>query len=268
MRFLISNYSHPWFTEPYYFNAGINLIEGASSVLFDNQRSAYDNFDISKPDVFVTHASQLNGDIVHYLKNNTSIKIAINVNSVDDENISKLNDFLKLQNIEPLFFGSQNSSANVKYVKILEAADIFLQSGTEAYKIQQLIFVDKPEDIVESNCTRHYVSTRQDLSNVVDFILPINGLNMIFTNYNEIIFKGDSFIGSQIAFNAIYSGTKVIFDTKESSSLDKIDDIFKNQKLLSSVRNKHTGMHRLKTLLSSLQCTELSKKVESELAKL
>jgi hypothetical protein len=268
MRFLISNYSTPWFTEPYYFNAGINLIEGATSNLFDNQRSVYDNFDMSKPDIFVTHAIQLNWDIVHYLKNNHNIKIAININNVDDENISKINDFLKLQTIEPFFFGAKNSNVNGKFVKVSEAADIFLHSGGDAYRIEKLIFVEKPEDIIPVDYTCHYTSIKQELANIVDFILPINGLNSIFKNYDEIVFKGDFFIGSQISFNAIYSGTKVVFDSKESNSLDKIDDIFKNQKLLSSVKNRHTGLHRLKTLLSSLQCTELAKKVESELEKL
>lgn len=269
MKFLISNYSTPWFTEPYYFNAGLNLIDGETCTMFDNQRSVYDNFDKSQPDIFITHASQINNDIVHYLKSSGKIKLVMNINGVDDTNISKIVDFLKLHKIDYALFGcNEINQPEVKFIKVPEAADIFLNYLDSRYNIEKLIFIDKPEDIIDSKITCHYTSNNQELTSIVDFILPINILTSIFKNYNEIVFKGDSFIGSQISFNAIYSGTKVVFDTKDSPSLDKINDIFKNQKLLSSVRNKHTGLHRLKTLLNYLQLTDITKKLESEINKL
>lgn len=268
MRFLISNYSTPWFTEPYYFNAGLNLLAEGSSFFLDNQRSIYDNFDRFKPDVFITHASQMNGDIIHYLKNAKNIKLVISVKSVDDENINKVSEFLKSQNIDHILFGDRDLTLESKFVKIPEAADIFLQYSEPVYSIDKLIFIDKPEDITDTDLTCHYTSNRQELNDTVDFMLPINGYNAIFKNYDEIVFKGDSFIGSQISFNAIYSCTKVVFDTKDPNNLDKISNIFKNQKLLSSVKNKHTGLHRLKTLLNFIQCSDLAKKLESEIEKL
>ncbi|MFN9956944.1 MAG: hypothetical protein ACK55I_27900, partial [bacterium] len=66
----------------------------------------------------------------------------------------------------------------------------------------------------------------------------------------------------------IYSGTKVIFDTKESNDLEQINSIFKGGKLLSSVKNKHTCLHRVKSLLSQLNCKDIIEKLESEISKL
>lgn len=266
MRFLISNYSTPWFTEPYYFNTALNLLDGETSVMFDNQRSVYDNFDNVKPDVFITHSSQINNDVIHYIKSNSRIKLVINVNGIDNNNISKIVDFLQLANIDFALFGcNELDKPEAKFIRIPEAADIFLHYIDNEYRIEQLIFIEKPEDIIENTGTCHYTSNKEELANVVDFMLPINGLTSIFKNYDEIVFKGSSFIGSQISFNAIYSGTKVIFDTKDHNSIDKIDSIFKNQKLLTSVKNKHTCLHRLKSLMSQISCHEIAQKIENKI---
>jgi hypothetical protein len=264
MKFLISNYSNPWHTEPYYFNAGLNSIDGVKSVIFNNQQSVYDNFDRVKPSVFITHASHISRDIVSYLKNN-EIQLVVNTNWIEPEKISQMNVLLDSEGIKPVFFGFDDIKIDgVKYFRILPGADIFLNSSNKEYSIDKLIFVTQKEEIVELDGTYHYATVNQELAQDVDILLPITLLNTLFTNYNEVIFKGSLYVGSQLSFNAINSGTKVVFDTKDKNLLDRIDSIFKGQKLLSSVKSKHTCLHRLKTLLSSLHIDEKA----SELTKI
>ena len=254
MRFLISNYSTPWNTEPLYINNCLLNIKENSKILNPNN-SIYDEFDAFKPDVFITHISHLNKDIIHYILNNGNhILLVINTNYVDSESINKvINDLHLIYGIKIILFGEKNiDSSVVENIAFLPSADVFLPQGEKKYSIQKLIFVEKEEEITELDGTYHYTSCNNDLFNKVDFTLPINVLNTLFPNYKEIIFKGGSYIGTQLSFNAIYSGAKVIFDTKEKIHLDKIDDIFKGGSLLSSVKNRHTCINRVKTLLSQL----------------
>lgn len=268
MKFLISNYSTYWNTEPLYFNVGLNSINGVKSSLMNSQQSVYDNFDITNPNVFITHLSEISKDMVSYLQNK-DIKLIINVNGVPKGGIDNASAVLASEKLNPIFFGNDDINVeNAKYIKILPAADTFLSTGKKEYSIQKLIFVNKLDEIVSLEGTYHYATNNQEISDKVDIFLPIMSLNTLFSNYDEIIFKGEDYIGSQLSFNAIYSGTKVIFDTKDTAGLDKIDSIFKGQKLLSSVRNKHTGLHRLKSLLSQLSYSELSNNLESVINKL
>jgi len=273
MKFLVSNYSTPWSTESHYFNAGLSLIDGVQSSLFNQSASVYDNFDTAKPDVFITYFGQMSMDIVLYLKENKNIKLVINVDGIPADHIEKAYLSLVSENIKPTLFGKEDLKFdNATYFKILPGADIFLQKGPKNYSVDKLIFVDNESQIQELDCSYHYTTVatndNAELTSKVDFVIPITLLNSIFSNYQEIVFKGGSYIGSQLSFNAIYSGTKIIFDTKDSKDLDKIDNIFKGQKLLSSVKNKHTCLHRLKSLLSSLSYTDLSSKVDSEINKI
>jgi hypothetical protein len=268
MKFLISNYSNPWNTEPYYFNGGLNLLEGVSSDIFNNNQSAYDNFDAVNPDIFITHLAHITKDIVSYLSDNKKIQPIINTNWTKLDSINGVCSALLSQNITPIFFGFNDIKVdNAKYFRILPGADTFLKNDTKQYSINKLIFVNKQEEIVDLDGTYHYATINQEVSQYVDMFLPITLLNNIFDNYDEIVFKNSPYVGSQLSFNAIYSGTKVIFDTKDSNDLDKIDNIFKGQKLLSSVKNKHTCLHRVKSLLSQLSLSDLAHKMEDEINK-
>jgi hypothetical protein len=244
MKFLISNYSTYWNTEPLYFNVGLNSINGVKSSLMNSQQSVYDNFDITNPNVFITHLSEISKDMISYLQ--------------DKDIIDNSSAVLASEKLNPIFFGNDDINVeNAKYIKILSAADTFLSTGKKEYSIQKLIFVNKLDEIVNLEGTYHYATNNQEISDKVDIFLPIISLNTLFSNYDEIIFKGEDYIGSQ-----------VIFDTKDTAGLDKIDSIFKGQKLLSSVKNKHTGLHRLKSLLSQLSYSELSNNLESVINKL
>jgi hypothetical protein len=268
MKFLISNYSNPWFTEPHYINASLNLA-GVKSEMYNQQHSLYDNFDRCKPDIYVTHISNISKDLVSYLKDNKKIKLLISVIGANPEIIKECTSFMTSNEITHSVFSQENIELEgVKILHIPAGADIFLATGNKEFKIDKLIFVNNVEEIKTYEGTYHITSINQSIADKVDFILPITALNAIFSNYNEIIFCNNWYIGSQISFNAIYSGTKVIFDTKDSKDLDKIDNIFKKQKLYTSVKTKHTCLNRVKSLLSQLSYNDLASKLESEIEKL
>jgi hypothetical protein len=268
MKFLISNYSTPWNTEPFYINAALSLI-GVESKIFNPQGSIYDECDSFLPDVIITNINHISKSVLHYLINNKKITLMVNTEGASKEDIQKLSSSIVSAGINTIFFGSVDLELNeTKYVKIIPSADIFLNKGKNEYNINKLIFVSNKDDIVEMDGSYHYTSQIQSLLSDVDFILPINVLATLFANYDEIIFKDPAYIGSQTSFNAIYSGTKVIFDTKDNNNLEKINTIFKGGKFLSSVKNKHTCLHRVKSLLSQLNCKDITDKIEREIEKL
>jgi hypothetical protein len=267
MKFLISNYSTPWITEPFYVNATLNMINETSSILDSNQ-SLYDAFDSFKPDVFITHAGHISKDLISYLIENKEIKLLISTTGVGKDDAEKLMKFLESNKINYVFFGQNEiASSKVKNILIPAGADIFLNRDSKKYSIEKLIFVDSEDQIKEYGGTYHITSHNTELTNKVDFIMPITMLSNLFSNYNEIVFCGSSYIGTQLSFDAIYSGTKVTFDTNKNEDLEKIDSIFKKQKLLTSVKAKHTCLNRVKSMLSQVS-KNISSKLESYIEKL
>jgi hypothetical protein len=254
MRFLIYNYSTPWSTEPHYLNASLNVLN-AYSATFDNTKSLYDNFDLHRPDVFITHISALPRDFIEYQKNNPdkNIQLALNINGVQSENLKIVIDTLNNNNVKFILFGNYDPNIqNAKFVKILPAADLFMNNAKKFYDIDKAIFVSEESQIKEYDNTYHIFTTNQDISDKVDFLLSIFDLNSILVNYKEIVFKDVSFLNSQVLFDAIKYNTKVTFDFKNSNDTDKINDIFKGEKLFPCMKYKHTCFNRLKTLVSQI----------------
>ena len=271
MKFLISNYSTVWSTEPYYFNAGLNTIEGVSSSIINPNLSIYDNFDLQKPDVFISSFEQLTKDVISYLRDNKNIKLLINISQAKIEVVESSYNAMLEMDLKPILFSNTELKSNIKYAHIMPGADIFLSNTptVTAYNIDKLIFVDNEHQInKEKDGTYHYTTIVSNLIDKVDFVLSAFDLNKIYHNYNVIIFCGNTYIGSQISFDAIYSKKKVIFDTKDNADLDKIDEIFKKQKLFTSVKNKHTCLHRLKYLLSQASIQDIANKLNDKIESL
>ena len=254
MRFLIYNYGTPWSTEPNYFNAALSTL-GTYSAMFDNTKSFYDNFDLNNPDVFITHAMALPRDFIEYQKNNPNknIQLVLNINGVQNENLKIIVDALNNNNVKFVLFGNYDPNLqNAKFVKILPAADLFINNAKKFYDIDKAIFVSEESQIKQYDNTYHIFTINQDISDKVDFFLSIFDLNSVLVNYKEIVFKDVSFLNSQVLFDAIKYNTKVTFDFKNSNDTDKINDIFKGEKLFTCMKHKHTCFNRLKTLVSQI----------------
>jgi hypothetical protein len=269
MKFLISNYSSYWNTEALYLNGSLNTVEDNISAIYDPNKSAYDNFDIVKPDIFITHFTHLSRDIVSYIKD-TKIKLVICLSGIEEKDASKVKevvDSLESNGIIASYYGyvSWASQYKFKFLNLLPAADIFVNRTKANFKIDKLIFIDSEDQLVEQDGTYHFTTTVPELHNKVDFVLPIFGLNSIFKCYDQIVFS-KSYIGSQVSFDAIYSDVKTIFDVQKDTDL--LSNIFKGEKFLSSVKKKHTCLNRTKSLMSFLSCNDLVQKIENKIGEI
>ena len=75
MKTLIQNYTSALSTEPMYINKCLNECGGQSVLWSDPSVSAFDAFDHSSPDLFITHYKFLTNDVVKYLSQNKKIQI-------------------------------------------------------------------------------------------------------------------------------------------------------------------------------------------------
>jgi len=267
MKFLIYNYASPWSTEALYLNAGLNLFEKniCSSSMYNKNMSVYDNFDLNKPDYVITKSNLIDKDFLSYISSNHDIKVLINVDYLDD--LTVFNEKMQLLNPNISLFGSRHMNLK-NYVQILPSADIFIHPGIPQYDIDKLIFIKNESDICDLEGSYHYTTDDLKLTDKVDFVLSITDLQKIFCNYKEIVFKHIDYIGSQVSFNAIYSGKRVTFETNDKNYTDRMNSIFKGSKQLNAVKKKHTCLHRLKTITNYLGLNDISKNVDTLLEKI
>ena len=89
MKILYHNYSNFLSTEPMYMHNTFTRC-GIESVFWNSSKtSAYDTFDLNKPDVFVTHFRTFTHDILDYLKNNRSkVEVVMNVTGATQSQIT------------------------------------------------------------------------------------------------------------------------------------------------------------------------------------
>ncbi len=268
MKFLIYDYTNQWNTESLYFNAGINLLnsQNISSYIFNNNVSIYDNIDNVNPNAIITNIKNVHKDLLQYIKNeNPKIKLAINIDDMNVEQIAKFAELLTNTKIEFVLFGDKKLEKIHNYACIMPGADIFLcnQQQSKQYNIDKLIFILDREEIKDLSGTYHYTTINIDLADSVDFVLDIHNLQKILPNYSEILFENDKYIGSEIMFNALLSKCKVAFKNNEY-----LNDLFKGQKLHSAVKQKHTCLHRLKTLMNCLGYNDIAKNLDPVLEKI
>lgn len=265
MKFLVHNYGDNWNTQPLYINTCLNKIPNIKSEFFDRSLSFYDNFDKTQPDVFITSLKYLNNDLISYIEENPKkiSMLGINVKNANEDIIKDLSEHMSKLPMKVLIFGPNQVSGITNYLQIIDSADIFLsKASAQSFKINKLIFVDSKDDIQETEGTFHYTSINEHIKNDVDFLLNIYQLSNIFPNYEKIIFKNSKYFDSQLMFNAIYSGTKVVFDTQDDIT-DRLQALFKGQKFFSAVSKHHTCWNRVKSLLSGLSLHELAKEVDT-----
>lgn len=271
MKVLISDYSSNHTTEPLYLNTIFNTI-GCESTIWPKNISTFDMFDMSMPNLHITHHSMLTKDLAIYLQN-TKINIIVNITGISQQNLTSLDNIFSEYNIHPLFFFVNGYDSNLKsktnIVSILHGADIFLGKIQQQYEIDYGIFVDNKNQMEPIGQTYHYITNSDNLTNDVDIYLPVFRLNNLYVNYKNIVIKYFNKILPQILFDAsIYNGN-VFFDIKDRSLLD--DHLKKllgeenkcnlnndeSGKIRDLILKKHTCLHRAKSLLSQLPDTKI-----------
>lgn len=269
MKFLIDNYSSTYHTEPMYINAVLNLIEGCSSNMRSDRMSVYDNFDLVSPDFFITHGAKLSQDILSYLNEHNSIHLVVNVSGVTQDQIQTLEMVLKDNNINKVTFFINYSNhglvtKNINIFVLAHGADIFLSNNNEVkYSIQQGIIVSNKSQITKREGTYHYLSNTASISKDVDIFLPAMHMSNFYRSYDKIVFKSFGKVIPQSYFDAIFHGNMVEYepDSSNDPAIAILANVFEGcdtfAKMKQQVRNKHTCLHRTKSLLSQLPCNDL-----------
>lgn len=282
MKFLITNYSSDSQTECFYLNAGLNMIDGISCTMWDNNAiSAYDIFDKVQPNYFITHINNIFTDVVSYVQNeNKDIRFIINTTGATDEYILKTEKILRDEGIGIAFFFT-NSDDVIKLKKtnmmtINLGADVFLDEGKINYSIDKAFLVNNKINIDGADFSYHTISYNNAIKNDVDIVLPISSMANIYKNYKEFILTSGGTFLPQVFFDAIFYGNKVYYDLDDSENLEVINNrikkLFRIDYLLKDnedhtvikniVKTKHTCLHRVKTLLSQLPANDYIKKLD------
>ena len=283
MKFLISNYSSESQTEPFYFNTSINLLNGYKSTLWDNNTtSAYDIFDLVKPDYYITHISAIPTDVIDYLRNHKTTSIILNVTGETRDNLEKMEQILIEESIKcPFFYTNSDDEVyklkNIKMLSIPFGADVFFNTGSLSFNIDKGVIINSENDIKHYETPHHIISYNTSLINVSDMVLSIQQMAAIYKNYNEIIFTFFGNLIPQVFYDAIYYGNKVYYDIDDpeknkilSQKLEKILKIdcdlriIKNfNKIKQTIKEKHTCLHRVKSLLSQLPSEDGIKNIDN-----
>jgi hypothetical protein len=164
MKFLISNYSSESQTEPFYFNTSINLLNGYKSTLWDNNTtSAYDIFDLVKPDYYITHISAIPTDVIDYLRNHKTTSIILNVTGETRDNLEKMEQILIEESIKcPFFYTNSDDEVyklkNIKMLSIPFGADVFFNTGSLSFNIDKGVIINSENDIKHYETPHHIIS--------------------------------------------------------------------------------------------------------------
>jgi hypothetical protein len=267
MKFLINNYHSESQTECLYFNTVINLIKGCSSTIWDpRQCSAYDIFDLTKPDYFLTHIASIKEDVLRYMREHVGCKMIINITGANQENVEQIEKFILDHNVDIAFFFTNHDETyklrHTNVVSIPLGADIFLNQHPLRYQLDKAIIVNSKSEIIQSEGSYHILSYNKKLEKDVDIVMPSNHLAGLYRNYNEIVLRFYGTLLPQIFFDAIYYGNKVYYDFEDKEQLSsinaKINKVLKlkgdedSDTIKNIVKKKHTCLNRVKSLLSQL----------------
>lgn len=279
MRFLISDYSSPITTEPLYLNTTLNIV-GCSSTLWDhNSVSSYDMFDLSKPDIHISHVNFLTNDTVSYLKENKNIEFILNITNIKDDDLAKLDSVIKYNEINLKFYFTNNPNHKLKsrynILPLSNGADIYFNNTGFDYSIENGIFINHKNQIKPVGETYHYISVGVEKMEGADITLPIINMSAIYKNYKNIVIKYYDNYLNQLFFDAGYYGNNVYLDvadrTKLKNDLHRLfgSDSYCDLSDTSSgdikqlIKNKHTCLHRTKSLLSQLSAKEYIDKLST-----
>tara|TARA_R100000008_G_scaffold86093_1_gene77878 strand:- start:10576 stop:11457 length:882 start_codon:yes stop_codon:yes gene_type:complete len=293
MKTLIQNYTSALSTEPMYLQQCLAEV-GEESVLWsDPSKSAFDTFDFTKPDVFISHFKFLTNDIIKYLSGNKNISMILNVSGAQQSEIETIEGIIKDTkiNVPFLFTNMYKNTSNVsqKGVKIegiYPAADVFIpRMPTPDYRLDTCVFSITNNSMVQESVANqdscHVVSfNQQDQSGYADMFLDITSAVSFYEKYDTVVLADDvNIVTSQLLFDSLLrcNNIKIKVDESQQSTLDNIlstlfietseeGDI--GQILKKQVKSRHNCFRRAARLFRLLKSSEISGKLERTSEKL
>jgi hypothetical protein len=282
MNFVIGNYASATQTEPMYIDATLKAIGCKSAIWNPTKISAYDIFDMVKPDYHLTHITAIMTDVVSYIKENGGVELIINISGANQDVVTNTERLLKERNVPIAFLFTNSDDCSIeseaRLIKIGFGADLFLSKGNIPYNLDLGQIVFSKEHIKSFDCPYHTISYVKSLENDVDILLPVNQLSNIYHNYDRLVFRSFGAIIPQCLYDAIYYGKHVSYDIDDEDTRkvvsEKIKKIFRTDmdicdpnnvdsvELRKQLLDRHTCFHRVKSILSQLPSSEYLSKID------
>lgn len=299
MKVLVQNYATTSTTEPLYISESINSVPGCECVLWGrNDVSAFDIFDIVKPDIFITHTNFLTSDIMKYLSSNKKITSVFNITGAKQADIDTIDSVMLENKVQcNLLFTNQPRKLNsliqrkIKLISIMSGADVFLQKQNTVlpeYRVDLGIITNyslPPESkLIDSCSTYHNLSGEPDLSSEVDINIDALFMHELYSRYKRVVITDDEMVIPQYFFDSILYGNETYYMPKAAAQVKQMDEIIQgffstNQSLVigeedvtshsvdfsrikKTLLSKHTCLSRVKRLFSRLKCSEVETEME------
>lgn len=281
MKILFHNYTHSLSTEPLYLHNAF-VKSGLESVLWTNQQaSAYDMFDMHKPDVFITHFQVFTYDILTYLKNNNSCEVVMNVTGATQTQIDSIKDTIKEAKLKVPFVFTNEFDNKIKVdlnlVKLYPAADIFnidygpFQDAGVPEAIISNKFDQKVDNYIANKSVFHllYV-TGGDLDSHFDIAVNAQSLPRIYKIYPKVVLIGDNDLCcSQIFLDTNLSCKRVEVKSSNMEGFEKmLREMFTDVKgediqaeIRSQIKAKHTPFDRAWRFMKYLNNNDAMNKI-------
>lgn len=288
MKVLIQNYSSAFSTEPLYFHTSFKNVNIDSYLWVDQNISAFDMFDSVQPDLFIASYSYLTEDILKYLSQNPSIKMALSLSGAEESSIEMIKETLLTQGITNVkFFTNDYFLESEGVYKIYPAYDVFLQPKEPDYHLPFSIIAREQTDVLlHHTCNQdvyHVISWAdwsEEQQEWADIPTDIKLFSQIVKCYDEIVVINDyDLSSSQLFFQAtIQANGFTVLNSDEQMDQkfkDVLSKLFKpeetNQSVAEVVKNQimtsHTCFNRSSEILNIMGYEKESQDVLSLLSK-
>tara|TARA_Y100001972_G_C7656935_1_gene330872 strand:+ start:895 stop:1722 length:828 start_codon:yes stop_codon:yes gene_type:complete len=268
-----------------YFSKCLELAETQPAFWANPNASAFDMFDSTQPDVFISHFKFLTRDIVKYLNQSPrKIEVILNMSGCTEEEMQMLDSITEDNKLKlPFVFTNmpdniiQPKPKRIKLVNILPSVDIFMPApNLPDYNIDTGIVCNEAGDllaeVLKGKDNYHLMSLNN--SSHSDLNVSIQSLRGLYVKYKEFILVGNmGEVYNQIMLEAMMFAPKTlikvpreqeqalnkIFEAlfSEDSSQENMSDLVRSQ-----IKRKHTCVNRTARLCRFLKNNDAATKLE------
>lgn len=287
MKILFHNYANSLSSEPLYLHTALFKCGVDSQLWSDNNVSAYDVFDIAKPDIFVTHFRMFTNDIMSYLRDNNKCEIVMNVTGATQAQINSIEEAFKLANIKcPLLFTNSfdnKLTSKLNLTTMYPAADIFNMSYGPVFNVglvEEAILSNKFDENLKNYIGKKEVyhllyitETESEIDNHFDIRVNVSNLPQLYKTYSTITMVGDNNLCcSQIFFDMVLNSKNTQIRSSDVNGFTKmLESVFKEEhgdgnvdiEMKKQIKSNHTPFHRAWRLMKYLGNKDAMSKIDN-----
>ena len=283
MKILLEHNYNQFNTRQLYLNHLISSLPDVECSLRNINLSFYDSMDMFSPDVYIIDAQMISDDTIKFLIDNKNITVAIGISDIVEKHAQQLDGIIDNYKINCKFYFS-NKFNHVDHItklkrpifKLMEGFDEGLD-GTEIYhpkyNFPNYTYTDDPNGVYYEDLDLYHSLTCMPPSGNkrIDVSLNCMLMSRLIQNYDESIFYLGEFI-PQMFFHSIMHNEKTSFHCSNERNASKIDEIIRKifdlkedetmmhgkhncdqLKIRDKIKEKHSGLNRMRRLLSQLQ---------------